>query len=553
MFLRRKGLIPPVNPSIERGADGAWPSGKASVFGTVYRRFESYRPSQQRHPTRDELYAAVRRFYEDEVQADLDERAYEPDLVRQNLRSNPSRYRTYAEQIRKEMADLDNSHVADDLQNLLAYESFTLDGNDTLRAELGQLLMRARLEAARRWAEHDTAIFDQEPADRFFRIAAPNRVPDQNNSAAGKPLSALFEGYAVARASALKTNTIDDCRKTVHRFSEFVGMARPAKEVERPEARAWRDLLRSWPQYASQAAVFSGLDFKAVLEKNKQVGKEPITLRTANKYLADMSSFFDWLVKEDHVSRNIFEGLTFERRKDEQKTYPFTSRQIDRLLASPLLLGSSGDQSMPDIARTGTCMIRDWRYWILLLGLFTGARQGEIAQIELRDISSADGIDFIHITNQGEGSGKSVKASYSKRRVPVHSRLIEFGFMDYVAERRTNGDMMLFPALKRDSRGYFSTVSKFYQKYFDAIGLRQMEPVATNFHSFRHSFIDELRRSHQQDNEFKSLLGHAGKGVTSGYGISEVLGLPLRQSLVESVIYPAIDFSRALWAAPKTV
>ena len=25
---------------------GAWPSGKASVFGIVYRRFESYRPSQ---------------------------------------------------------------------------------------------------------------------------------------------------------------------------------------------------------------------------------------------------------------------------------------------------------------------------------------------------------------------------------------------------------------------------------------------------------------------------------------------------------------------------
>ena len=28
---------------------GAWPSGKASVFGTVYRRFESYRPSQINH------------------------------------------------------------------------------------------------------------------------------------------------------------------------------------------------------------------------------------------------------------------------------------------------------------------------------------------------------------------------------------------------------------------------------------------------------------------------------------------------------------------------
>ena len=29
-----------------RRTAGAWPSGKASVFGTVYRRFESYRPSQ---------------------------------------------------------------------------------------------------------------------------------------------------------------------------------------------------------------------------------------------------------------------------------------------------------------------------------------------------------------------------------------------------------------------------------------------------------------------------------------------------------------------------
>lgn len=35
-----------LNPTIRPPADGASPSGKATVFGTVIRRFESSRPSQ---------------------------------------------------------------------------------------------------------------------------------------------------------------------------------------------------------------------------------------------------------------------------------------------------------------------------------------------------------------------------------------------------------------------------------------------------------------------------------------------------------------------------
>ena len=46
----KKMPVLPLHPpdSLDRYAStvGAWPSGKASVFGTVYRRFESYRPSQ---------------------------------------------------------------------------------------------------------------------------------------------------------------------------------------------------------------------------------------------------------------------------------------------------------------------------------------------------------------------------------------------------------------------------------------------------------------------------------------------------------------------------
>ena len=45
------------SPWVNTAAVGAWPSGKASVFGTVYRRFESYRPSQLIKNTTDQTLA----------------------------------------------------------------------------------------------------------------------------------------------------------------------------------------------------------------------------------------------------------------------------------------------------------------------------------------------------------------------------------------------------------------------------------------------------------------------------------------------------------------
>ena len=45
------------SPWVNTAAVGAWPSGKASVFGTVYRRFESYRPSQLTKDTTDQMVA----------------------------------------------------------------------------------------------------------------------------------------------------------------------------------------------------------------------------------------------------------------------------------------------------------------------------------------------------------------------------------------------------------------------------------------------------------------------------------------------------------------
>lgn len=410
--------------------------------------------------------------------------------------------------------------------------------------------MRARIEAARRWSEHDAAIFGEGPSDAFFKDAKSRPAPPIAPKLPGKTLLEFFEDFAKAKASILESTTIEDSRKTVVRFSESIGHAREVDGISREDARTWRNHLSSWPQYADQVRDFEGLDFDAVLVANKAVGREPISSRTANKYIADMSGFFTWLQREEIVTKNIFESLTFDRPKDEQTTFPLSTRQIDVLLQSPLFTTCRNGTTIPHISSAGDTSVRDWRYWILLVALLSGARQGEISRLELQDVQREDGIDFIHITNQGEGEGKSVKASYSKRRVPIHSRLVDLGFMDFIDAARRSSRIMIFPGVKRDSRGYFSQVSKFYQRYFDAIEMRKMEPVSTNFHSLRHSFIDELRVNYPQDDEFKALLGHSGKNVTSGYGVREAQGLKSRQQMVESVVYAGVNFD-ALMAASE--
>ena len=45
---------------------------------------------------------------------------------------------------------------------------------------------------------------------------------------------------------------------------------------------------------------------------------------------------------------------------------------------------------------TDNCRADDWRYWIPLVCLFTGARLGEIAQLRTEDVRRERGIWFMH-------------------------------------------------------------------------------------------------------------------------------------------------------------
>lgn len=134
-----------------------------------------------------------------------------------------------------------------------------------------------------------------------------------------------------------------------------------------------------------------------------------------------------------------------------------------------------------------------YQYWMPVIGLFSGARLNEIAQLTTRDIiDMGAGIMAFNFTDEPEGTAtKSLKTRASRRVVPVHSKLIALGFLAYVESVRKNfGGGNLFQLKAAEGDGYGKAPGPWFnEKYLPYLGIKAPGIV---FHSFRHTFITRL-------------------------------------------------------------
>jgi integrase len=120
-------------------------------------------------------------------------------------------------------------------------------------------------------------------------------------------------------------------------------------------------------------------------------------------------------------------------------------------------------------------------------------RLNEILQLDLADIRQVDGeVCFLVSNRSASGANdKRVKTTNSERYFPIHPRLMEIGFMEFVEGRRAGGGAKVFPELPVSTMGYYSDAfSKWFRRFIEKSGAAQPK---TCFHSFRHNFRDGLR------------------------------------------------------------
>jgi integrase len=299
-------------------------------------------------------------------------------------------------------------------------------------------------------------------------------------------------------------------------FTSYLGEAKRVSSITRSDVAEWTDRLREFPTRAAQIAAFRGLSFHQILEVNRVEARPVLSLKTIRRMVSEVSGLFAWMENRGYVDANPARGQMPRLRKaSSAPRRSFRQQELVQFFSSSIYSQDSDAAH----AHQEEPVLRDSNYWMPVLALLTGARMGELAQLHVDDVARMNetwvlNITDVHVDTGEVVPGKSLKTRSSRRVLPLHKTLVQGGFVDFVQAQRAR-HARLFPELIRNARGEFADYSRNFGRYMTRIGLADS---ALTFHSFRHTFMDALRRGGVRPYEQELLAGHARHGMNAQYG-----------------------------------
>lgn len=242
-----------------------------------------------------------------------------------------------------------------------------------------------------------------------------------------------------------------------------------------------------------------------ITEAEASGAKTGLSAATINRNLIQIGKILGFahsqgLKIDPHVKPSLLRRFEKKNAKDDRD--PFTPDDIKRIFSGPVWTGAKSAKRRRE---PGDVIMKDWLYWVPLIAAYTGARREEICGLETADVAEEDGVPvFIIRTNARRG----LKNAQSERRIPIHSHLLDLGFLDYVRDQRERGRANLFHDLNRKSAKSQigdSTAYLWRNIQNDRIGAQSKK----SFHSFRHYAVQGLRAESQVEKHVRAeLFGH---------------------------------------------
>jgi integrase len=425
--------------------------------------------------------------------------------------------------------------VSDAVADFVRTNRLLVEPNSDNWLDLCRRFIRAEVEGLERTLERDRGDYSGAPKDP---IVTPATGTTREQAASGETIMELFEQYAAENPKGIKADTLNQARRDVGTFVDHVGSTCPAHRIDKKAVREWKALLLKFPVKATESKAFVGMRLAQIVKHNETVGKPIISTNTVNRYLSSLGAFCGWLVDHGYLDANPVADMFLA--KDKRRNKPvFTVDQMNTLFRSPLFTGCQSEEAPRFWAMPGNVIIRDHRFWLPLIMLYSGARPAEIAQLAVTDVRQQHGHWIMHITEEGEGDDKSTKTEGSMRVVPVHPELIKLGFIEYRNGIEKAGETRLFPLAGRNERGQMiADYSREFPRYLERIGLKVGRGLS--LYSFRHGATDALRRAGYLDDYFGFILGHDKATTTGRYGILPQGMLEQRVELVNAIAYPGL-------------
>lgn len=282
----------------------------------------------------------------------------------------------------------------------------------------------------------------------------------------------------------------------------------PVSRISSDHIREFWDVIRWWPEHVGLYKKYKGLTDQEILKLGKASNKSmpsDATMELANRVI---SAFFNRLVKMRVLSTSPM--------------YAFG--EIKKGLISTNTRRCFTDEEMSAIFSEKTFL--PWAkkaphaWWAPMIGLYTGARVGEIAQLKISDITQESGMWCfnIRVSMDDDGSvNQTLKGRSSIRTVPIAQPLLEAGFLDFLEDAKASGHPRLFPQLKRgtlkgskqlNGTSYGAALTRFF-----SVHLKRHHDIEKGlaFHCFRHSLITGLALNKVPYELIASITGHMPK------------------------------------------
>ena len=165
--------------------------------------------------------------------------------------------------------------------------------------------------------------------------------------------------------------------------------------------------------------ALKGLPLFKAAEAARKLELGRMSPKTVNNHMTTVRGLFQEACDQGALKTNPFVGKHISVAKGMGRERGFTSEDLELLLSSPVFVGCerAGRPFQP-----GTCLLDDWRFWLPLTAMLTGARIAELCQLQREDVRGECSVLALSVTSAG---GKRVKTRQSERTIPVHDELID--------------------------------------------------------------------------------------------------------------------------------
>ena len=260
----------------------------------------------------------------------------------------------------------------------------------------------------------------------------------------------------------------------------------PVYKITRDNLLEFRDLLYKIPTKLAQKSKYKDKSLSQILKLSKKDDK--LSEVTIQKYMIRVIQFFNYCFDSSYINKSITAKMNVKIDVDpsERAVLPYDVSEARKIFDIVTNIKQSGKSPSSRIEASEL-------YYVTMIAAYSGMRIKEITQLHKEDIALKDGIYCFNINTN---DGKTTKTKNSIRFVPIHSKLIDLGLLEYVNSKKSGN---IFKVSNKDFSEIFR--SQIQRKFID-------KDSKKTFYSFRHYFIDYLVQREVEANLIAQIVGH---------------------------------------------